>query len=224
MLIKSLFLTILLTHIFLAFGSEYSFSLIDGYTGNNIMNTEVRIKKTNTIRCVTVPCPGNETEYITKTNDQSILDMSPYKMHEKDDLIIIPNGYHGVRFSYMSKEILQSEAFQFNPTSLPKDMKKLRFLDDTEGTILTHRDVYLMNDKSCLPPKCKEIIYQAKTNSLGNIYYPHDKAFPQGLAQTTPIWIYIKGFEIQARHHHHNDIEMKLRDEKWRKMKWYEGD
>jgi len=224
MLMKSLFLTILFIHSFFALSSEFSFSLIDGYTGNKILNTEVKIKKTNTIQCVRAPCPGNEMEFVTKTNDKGMLDMSVYKMHGKDYLIIIPNGYHGIRFSHMSKEISENSSFQFNPTSLAKEMRKLRLLEEIEGTIISDKDVWFLKDKNCLPPNCKDFIHHAKTNSLGNVYYPHDKAFPDGLSQTTPVWIYVPGFDIQARHHHHNNVDFKLRDEKWRKMKWYKGE
>jgi hypothetical protein len=190
---------------FSLYAKENSVKLYDDLSGDLITNKRVDIITKNTIQCITDPCPSNEMTTPMSSNAEGIIKLK-YSNDTFDGkrTVIRPNGYHPQRYTAV-KSIKGEVALSFKPISLTKDDLRIEIIPRNKNTSFEGKKIIFTSNKECNFEKCQEILYETKINSLNIIYYPYSKVFPNGLAQTEPIYLIIKGYSPMIRYQHWRD-------------------
>lgn len=192
------------------FASTLSFSqqvqLLDAFTGFPLSKTNVTIIRENTIRCASAPCPSNETKYDLVSDPSGIINLGTLYSNQNlgGNFEIAVSHYH----QFIIPKILNSQGvkkLELVPIKIDSSFKQITFVSKINNEPLADLEVNFSRlEKECNGSDCPGTFFKAKTNKLGHIYYKFLVAFPNGLAEMTPIWLHTKDYLPHARHHHHN--------------------
>lgn len=187
-------------------GVSYSaeFKIIDALTGEFIKNADVTVIHRNTIRCMRAPCPSNEMKYAIKSNGEGMVKFRIDPKSEDAKIYSIrATGYKAQHYFKVKSTSELGKYLELVPVSIDKTYRLIIFIDQNTNKPIQNKKVWIASSKDCYEGKCKDLILEAKTNRLGNVFYKFLEVFPKGLSQMAPVYMHIKGYKPYERHHHH---------------------
>jgi hypothetical protein len=175
------------------------FTILDEITSQPLKNTTIKIRRQNSIQCVIDPCPSNEMDYSRKTDQNGLFKIEEKNLLEDQKyLIIMSKDYNAIRLNQ-----IKSNKLYITPSAITKDHRKLILVDYLTRKIIPNTQV-----KFCTDKVCENIIFKAKSNTRGILYYHYQTIFPKGLAQTEPVYLVIPNYKPYARYQHHRGDAM----------------
>ena len=150
--------------------------LVDSTTGHPVRDTAVTIASNDGTQCVLAPCPANGREWYGRTDPKGVVAV-PDAAYQYVTVVAV-TGYerHHLPPQARKSPMLRVE---LDPEGRTQDreggtLHRVKIVDASTGRPLANTVIWLSTNPACGSPQCAGRQHSTRTNSIGNVFLPHE--------------------------------------------------